>query len=128
MAFGAGAHGFRPRISPAHRLTRLPRGERDQRLHREIELAAETATAGRWNDADARGIESHDEGDLVPVHVGSLGRNEDLDAIAGALCIPRLRFHIGMLDEGRLEAAAGNGVRLGQPLRSIALLEIAADE
>ena len=58
-------------------------------------------------------IEAHDQGHLVAVHIGRLGAGEDLDAIADAPGIARLRLDIGMLDEGGLEDALGHRLGLG---------------
>jgi hypothetical protein len=103
MALGRGRHAFRPRVDQGDRPAKLPRRHRHQGLDREIELAAEAAAAGRRHDAHRLGPQPHDDRHLVAVHVGRLGRDMDLDAIAHALGPAGLGLDIGVLDEGGLE-------------------------
>ena len=84
----------------------MPRGDRQDRLYGNIELAAEPAATGRGRDPDTVGLETHDLGDLVPVHVGRLSRCMNFDAIAHAQRIARFRFDVGMLDVCRFPVAA----------------------
>ena len=93
---------------PGHRPAELPRRDRQQRLHREVELAAEAAAAGRRHDAHGLGPQPHDDRDLVAVHVGRLGGDMDLDAVADPLGPAGLGLDIGVLDEGGLEHALGH--------------------
>ena len=108
MALGRGRHALRPRVDQGDRPAELPRRHRHQRLDREVELAAEAAAAGRRHDAHRLGPQPHDDRHLVAVHVGRLGRDMDLDAIAHALGPAGLGLDIGVLDEGGLEHALGH--------------------
>ena len=80
----------------------------------EVELAAEPAAAGGGHDAHLRGLEPHHARDLVAVHIGRLGGDVDLDAVANALGPAGFRLDIGMLDEGGLERALGHRRAAGE--------------
>ena len=128
MALRRRLHGFGTRIGPAYRTVGFPGRQCDQRLHREIELTAETAAAGRRDDANARGIHAQDERDLVAIHVRGLCAGENLDALADPPGIACLRLEIGMLDERRLESAARRRPSLSEAGCRVALLEETAGE
>jgi hypothetical protein len=128
MTLGGAAHGFRPAVGAAHRPPQLPGRKRDQGLERDIELAPETAAAGRGDDANLFRLQAHHVGDLVAVHIRRLGAGEDLDPIADAPGIARFRLDIGMLDPARLEAARGDRGRAGEARLDLALLQVAADQ
>ena len=68
-------------IDAADRPVEDERGDRDERLEREVELAAEAAAAGARDDAHAVGRQAEDQGELVAVHVRRLGGHEDLDPV-----------------------------------------------
>jgi hypothetical protein len=64
-------------VDQAHRAAELPRGDREQRLHRDVELAAEAAADRRRDDVHLlRGDRQH-VSDLVTVHVRRLRAGED---------------------------------------------------
>ncbi len=133
MALGRGRHGFGPRVGCAHRAVEEPGRRRDERLEREVELAAEAATRGRRHDAHLPRCQAQHEGELVAVHVWRLGAGDDLDAVlaAGTADAPRitgLGLDIGMLDEGGREAALGHRRRLGEARREVARLNAAAHQ
>ena len=80
MALGARLHRLGPLVDQAHRAAELPGGDRDQRLHREVELAAEAAADRRRHDVHLLGRDLQHARDLVAVHVGRLRAGEDADA------------------------------------------------
>ena len=108
MALGAGGHAFGPRVDQSHGPLQLPRCDADQRLNRKVELAAEAAAAGGRHDAHRLGLQPHQVGDLVAVHVGRLGGGVDLDPVANPARPAGLGLDIGVLDERRLERAFGH--------------------
>ena len=91
MPLGAGLHRLRPLVDQAHRPAELPGGDREQRLHRDVELAAEAAADRRGHDVHLLGRDRQHVGDLVAVHVGRLGAGEDADAARGAPPAPPAR-------------------------------------
>ena len=120
MALGAGRHAFRPRVDAGDGTAELPGRQRHQRMQGKVELAAEAAAARRRHDAHRLGPEPHHVRDLVAIHVGRLGRDMDLDAIAHPLGPTRLGLDIGVFDESRLEHALGHGRTVGECLGRLA--------
>ena len=114
MALGARLHRLGPLVDQAHRPAELPGRDRDERLHREVELAAEAAADRRRHDVHLLGRDLQDAGELVAVHVGRLGAGEDADAAqrcaasvaAGDdLGVAGLGLDVGVLDVARRERA-----------------------
>ena len=110
-------HALGPLVNQGDRPLDQPGGDREQGLHRKIELAAEAPAAGRRHDPDLLGSDVQDARGLVAVHVRRLGRDVDLDAVAGAPGPARLGLDVSVLDEGRGEAALRKpgGLRQGRP-------------
>ena len=48
VALGGGGHGLDALVDAAHRAVEVPGRDRQHRLQRDVELAAEAAAAGRW--------------------------------------------------------------------------------
>ena len=97
-----------------------------QGLHRDIELAAKTATTSRGDDAHALLCKAKHPRHLVPVHVGRLRAGKDLHALADATGIARLGLDIGVLDKTGLEAAFSHMSGNENGLIGIAFLHEAA--
>jgi hypothetical protein len=122
-SFPSASAAIRARIDAAHGTVEQPRSGRDQRLEREVELAAETAADCRGDDPHLLLRKAEHQRQLVAIHVGRLRAGEDLDTVADAARVSGLRFDIGMLDETRPELALGNRRRRGE-----CRLDIAAED
>ena len=108
MALGRARHALGALVDQGDRPLDQGRGEREQRLHREIELAAEAAAAGRGQDAHPLRRDAQHARGLVAVEIGRLRRDVDLDPLADAARPAGLGLDVGMLDEGRGELALGD--------------------
>ncbi len=128
VALGGGAHRFRPRVGAAHRAAEQPRRDGDERLHRDVQLAAEAAAAGGRQHAHLLRPQAQDRRHLVAVHVGRLGTGRDHDALADPLGVARLRLDVGVLEEGGLEAAFGHRRGARHAGRHVAPSQPAADQ
>ena len=118
VPLGGRGHRFGAAVDDAHRLAGDARGDREQRLDRDVELAAEPAAAGGRPDAHLVRLDAEHARGLVAVHVGRLRAGGDLHPPAdrnGEAC---LRLDVGVLDKARLEAALdGRGRRRRGRLR-----------
>ena len=103
-------HRLRPRVHAADRAAGDHRGDREQRLDRQVELAAEAAAAGARDDPDGVLRQAEDERELVAIHVRRLGRRPDLDPPVDDARGPGLGLDVRVLHERRLERA-GRGDR-----------------
>ena len=126
MALGGGGHRLDALVDAAHGAAEVPGGDRQHRLQRNVELAAEAAAAGGGHDADILARQAQDARGLVAVHGRGLGAGVDLDAVADPLRPSGLRLDVGVLDEGGGEGALRPMRRRRQRARSVALLEGAA--
>ena len=129
MPLGGRGHRFRARVDDAHGPLGHPRRHRQQRLHRDVELAAEAATTRGRADAHARLIDAQHPRGLLQVHVGRLGAGRHLDAVrarAGGSREPGFGLDIGVLHERGLEAALGGRSCARVPGLHIAALQVAA--
>ena len=102
---------FGSRIDHAHRSMQKPRGQRDERLHRQIELCAEAAANRGRNDAHLLRREAQDFRDVVAIHVRCLGTSLNLDAIGHAPREACLRLDVGVFHEGGFEFALDRHIR-----------------
>ena len=110
VALGGRGHGFGAGVDHADRAVQQPGGDGGQRLHGQVELAAEAAADGGGDDADIGHGDAEDRADLVAVHVGGLGAGDDLDAVADAAGVAGLGLDVGVLDEaGGGGDAGGDG-------------------
>ena len=93
----------------------MPGGDREHRLHGDVELAAEAAAAGGRDDADVFERQAEHAGDLVAIHHRRLRAGVDLHAVADADGVAGFGLDVGVLDEGGLERAFGceGGLREG---------------
>ena len=115
MPLRRGGHRLDARIDHAHRPAHLPGRDREERLHRDVELAAEAAAAAGGPDAHVLGRNAEHARGLVAVHVGRLGAGDDLDRVrAGGRGVAGLGLDIGVLDEARAERAFGRCAPLGR--------------
>ena len=114
MALGRRHHRFLPRIDDAHRTVQPPRGERNEGLHRQVELGAETAADRSRQYSHLLGRNPENLGDAVAIHIGRLGAGLDLDAIADAAGETRLGLDIGVLDKARLKNSVDDDVAVLQ--------------
>ncbi len=128
MALGRRSHRFRARIDAAHGTIEQPGRRGDERLGREIELAAEPAAHRRGNDADLVSRETEHAGQLVAVHIGRLRAGENLDAISDAPGITGLGLDIGVLDEAGFERAVDDRRGSGERGVDIAAPDAAGDQ
>jgi len=128
VALGGGHHGLGAGVDAGHRPPEPPCRQRHQRLHGEVELAAEAAAAGRGHDAHLLGPQPQHQRHLVAVHERRLGGDVDLHAIAGAPRPSRLGLDVGMLHEAGLEAALGHGGAVPQGSGCIAAAHLALHE
>ena len=103
VALGAGEHGLRPGEGHAHRPAGPERGEAEERLQRQVELAAEAAADGGGDDADALGRQGEQGGGVVAVEVGRLGAGADHQRVAVEPGRARLGLDVGVLDEAGAE-------------------------
>ena len=103
VALGGGGHALGARVDAGNRLAGEPGAERDERLHRHVELAAETAAASARDNAHLLRPQFHHDRGFVAVHVGRLRGDVDLDALADAPRPAGLRFDVGVLDESGFE-------------------------
>ena len=126
MPLGGRGHGFGPGVNATHRPVQQPGGDREDGLHRDVELAAEATTAGARQHADALGREAHNLGHLVPVHIGRLGAGLDLDALAEPAGITGLGLDVGVLHERGLPGALDHQVRVRESRLGVALAHATA--
>ena len=106
----------------------MPCGQCHIRLHREIELRAETTAAGRRDDADVRGGNAQNGRRIIAVEIGRLGRDRDFDAIADAPRPSSFGLDIGMFDEAGFEFTLNHNVAGGKGGLGIATRHAATDE
>jgi hypothetical protein len=114
MPLGAGLHRLGPLVDQAHRPAELPGGDREQRLHRDVELAAEAAAdRRRARCAPAPGAIASTWAISSRSMYGRLGAGEDADparrAAGGAvdrLGPAGLGLDVRVLDVAGLEARA----------------------
>ena len=128
VALRGRGHGLGPRVHRPHRPAELPRRDRQQRLHRDVELAAERATDRGGHDLHPLGLDPEDARGLVAVHVRRLGAGEDPDAVANPLGVARLGLDVRVLDEARRELALGHVRRSAERRLDVALRDPAADQ
>ena len=128
MPLGRGHHRLGTRVGEAHRPAELPRGEREVRLHRQIELAPEPSADRRGLDPDPSLGQTQDRLELGPVHVRGLRRHLDLDAVADAQRGAGLRLDVGVLDEPGLEDPLDLDLRGRERLVQVAAPNVAADQ
>ena len=121
-------HRLRPRIDRADRVVEQERGDRDQRLERQVELAAEPAAARARDDPHAVLGQPEDQRQLVAVHVRRLGGGEDLDAAVDDARRPGLGLDVGVLDVGGLERPGRRRGGRGQVGVDVAQPDEALDE
>ena len=105
MALGRRHDRFGARIDHPDRAIEPPRGERDERLDRQVQLRAESAADRGRDDAHLRRRDAENLRDVVAIHVGRLRAGLDFDAIADASRKAGFRLDIGVLDEAGLERA-----------------------
>ena len=98
----------------------MPGGNGDERLDRQIELRAKSATKGRRNDAHVFGRDAEDGRNVVAIHVRRLGARLDFDAVANAASKACLRLDIGVLDEARFKLTFNSNVRRRQRVFDVA--------
>ena len=128
MALGAGHQAFGAGVHACHRPAEQPRRERDQRLHRQVELAAEAAATRGRHDAHLRGGESQHARHFVAVHAGRLGGDEDFDPVADAAGEPGFGLDVGVLDEAGFERAFGDRGAGGHRRRGVTATDPAFDQ
>ena len=114
VALGRRTHRLRTRVDAADRSIEHPGRDRDQRLDRHVELAAEPAAARRRHDADALWGDAQDQRDLVAVHVGRLGRDDDCDPVTLAHRVAGFGLDVRVLDVARAERPGRGRRRAGQ--------------
>ena len=113
MALGARLHRLGPLVDQAHRPAELPGGDREQRLHREVELAAEAAAdrrRARCGPAPAR-CRGRARSRRGPCTASACRRRRGSGAAPSAaraddLGVARLGLDVGVLDEARSRSAA----------------------
>ena len=128
VALGGGSHRLDALVDAADGAIQVPGGDRQQRLDRNVELAAEAAAAGRRNNAYAGEREAEDARGLVAVHGGGLGAGGDLDAVADPLGPAGLGLDVGVLDEAGFEGALRRVGGLGEGGLRVAVADEAAGE
>ena len=137
MALGARLHRLGALVDEAHRAAELPGGDSEERLDREVELAAEAAADRRRHDVDLRRLDLQDARDLVAVHVRRLRAREDADAAkrraARVLALDDLRvarfgLDVGVLDVACLEDGRRDVRRAGECGIDVAADDAAAAE
>ena len=128
MPLGRGHHRLGTRVREAHRPAQLPRGQREVRLHRQIELAPEPTADRRGLDPDAFLGQTQDRLELGPVHVRGLRRHLHLDPVADALGVSGLGFDVRVLDEAGLEDALDLDLRGRERAVQVAAPNVAADQ
>ena len=105
MALGRRHDRFGARIDHSDRPIEPPRGERNERLDRQVQLRAESAADRGRDDAHLRRRDAENFRDVVAIHIGRLRAGLDFDAIADASGEAGFRLDIGVLDEAGLEGA-----------------------
>ena len=108
VALRAAGHALRPRQHRAHRPPQQPGGDRQHRLDRDIQLAAEAAAAGRGDDPHIGLQDAQHARHFLEVHIGRLGAGKDFYSVTDALRPAGLGLDIGVLDEAGLDADRGD--------------------
>ena len=128
MALGGGLQRLRSGVNHGGGTAGEPCGKRHTGLHRQIELGAEAAAAGRGDDADLLRRKAHDQRRVITVHVGRLRRGGDFDAVADAARPSGLGLNIGVLDEGGFELALDDDGIGGERCFDVARFHMAAHQ
>ena len=128
VALRGRGHRLGPRVNRSDRPAELPRRDREQRLYRDVELAAEPAADRRGDDVHPPGLDPENARGLVAIHVRGLGAREDPDALADPLGVARFRLDVRVLDEAGRELALGHVRRRGDRRVDVALHDPAADK
>ena len=128
MALGTRSHAFGALIHAGDGSVEQPRSQSDQRLHRHVELAAETtATSGR-HDANLLGLEFHDDRHLVAIHVRRLSRDVNFQTITNAPGPACFRLDVSVFDETGVEFAVCNRRALFHRRNNITATHAAFDQ
>ena len=117
VALGGGDHGLAAGVGHPHRPAGLERGEAEQRLQRDVELAAEAAADGGGDDPHALGRQRQERGGVVAVHERGLGAGADHQRVAVEPGGAGLGLDIGVLDEAGAEGALDHDARPGPARR-----------
>ncbi len=128
MTLGGRHHRLRPGVRHPHRATEPPGSQRQQRLHRKVELSAESSADGGGHDSDLRGIEGQDLGYLDQIEVRGLGGGVDLDAVAKPTGVTGFGLDVGVFDEPRRELALHHHRRSGESGLGVSLLDETPDQ